>query len=104
SLAAAVCSQSSPAYPRVPTPIQPMFTLSLAARPETKAGPAASAAVRKNVRRLSSSAIETSISDDSKPAPAPSLEHRDARTLAYARGSDRAPYLIRAAIARERPS
>src|SRR3569832_1921470 len=56
----AVCIQSCPALPLVPTPIQPMLTLSLAPRAVMIAGPAAIAADLRKVRRLSCSAIKAS--------------------------------------------
>src|ERR1035437_5989177 len=57
SLGDAECIQSRPAEPRVPTPIQPILTLSLAPRAGSAAGPAAIAAAFRKSRRLSSSGI-----------------------------------------------
>src|ERR1700722_10054567 len=53
SLGAAVCSQPRPADPRVPTPIQPMLTRSLAPRTLWGAsGPANAAAAADVFRKL----------------------------------------------------
>src|SRR3982751_1226599 len=63
----AVCSQSMPALPRVPTPIQPRLILSFAPRAEITAGPGAGAGAFKKLRRFSLSAIEKSpVTDDSR--------------------------------------
>src|SRR5579862_1454557 len=49
---AAFFSQSIPALPRVPTPIQPMLTLSFAPRARMTAGPASTAAAAVVFRKL----------------------------------------------------